>query len=129
MRPHLQGAPWTHVTSAIKLHGSPPAWAGLQDTRFSEVSQRVHKPLYKRIAGGTAHPRSAVGHQRPEWLWRTDNKANGSHEGSYCKTEGHKTAIVTCLDPTHVLSRLVIAKTSAHGLHSQYRGRTSCRLL
>jgi hypothetical protein len=41
--------------------GSPPAWAGLQDTRFAEVSQRVRKPLYNRIAGGTAHPRSAVG--------------------------------------------------------------------
>src|SRR5262245_1798156 len=32
-------------------------------------------------------------------------------------------------DLQDTLNRLVIAKTSAHGLASQYRGRTSCRLL
>jgi len=44
--------------------GVPPAWAGLQDTRFAEVSQRVPKPLHNRIAGGTAHSTSAVGQTR-----------------------------------------------------------------
>src|SRR5262245_44891642 len=80
---------------------SPPAWEGLQDTDFAEVSQRVRWLFYNRIAGCTAHPRSALDWQ--ELFYVGAALVGCGHVSGLLMRHGWPLALMLCADQVPIL--------------------------